>query len=159
MRDIPEGALTDPIWFRSGHTDRGRDGCRVPLPWSKDPSGAHGFSSDATVGPTQSWLPQPSWWGGFAVDGENQDPTSTLNMYKSALRIRREHSGLGEGSITWLPSNDQALMFERVDGFICIVNFGIENLQIPEGAKVLLSSAPLLGREVPIDTAVWLQSE
>jgi alpha-glucosidase len=159
VRDLPEVALTDPIWARSEHTDRGRDGCRVPLPWRKDLSGAHGFSSEAAVLQTQSWLPQPEWWGDFAVESESQNPSSALNMYKSALRIRREHSGLGEGSISWLPSGDQVLMFERVNGFICIVNFGIDNLQIPEATKVLLSSAPLVGREVPIDTAVWLQRE
>ena len=159
VRDIPEDALTDPIWARSGHTDRGRDGCRVPLPWSKDLSGAHGFSSDAGVLPTESWLPQPEWWGDFAVDRESQDPQSALNMYKSALRIRHEHSALGDGSIAWLPSGEQALMFERLDGFICIVNFGVDNLQIPDATKVLLSSTPLAGREVPIDTAVWLQRE
>ncbi len=30
--DLPEELLQDPIWERSGHTSRGRDGCRVPCP-------------------------------------------------------------------------------------------------------------------------------
>ena len=32
--DLPDEALQDPIWERSGHTERGRDACRIPLPWS-----------------------------------------------------------------------------------------------------------------------------
>ena len=31
--DLPDEALQDPVWERSGHAERGRDGCRVPLPW------------------------------------------------------------------------------------------------------------------------------
>ena len=34
--DLPDEALQDPVWERSGHTRRGRDGCRVPLPWAGD---------------------------------------------------------------------------------------------------------------------------
>lgn len=159
VRDIPESALSDPIWARSGHTDRGRDGCRVPLPWQKAINGAHGFSSDASLLPTESWLPQPEWWGDLAVDQQDGDDSSALTMYRDALRIRSEHSGFGDGEITWLPSDEQVLIFERGDGFICIVNFGASDLQIPEATKVLLSSAPFGGSEVPMDTAVWLQRE
>ena len=32
--DLPEEVLQDPVWERSGHTDRGRDACRVPMPWA-----------------------------------------------------------------------------------------------------------------------------
>jgi hypothetical protein len=32
VEDIPAELLQDPRWPRSGFTDRGRDGCRVPLP-------------------------------------------------------------------------------------------------------------------------------
>ena len=31
--DLPDEALQDPVWERSGHARRGRDGCRVPMPW------------------------------------------------------------------------------------------------------------------------------
>ena len=34
VEDLPEELLQDPTWERTGHTIRGRDGCRVPLPWS-----------------------------------------------------------------------------------------------------------------------------
>ena len=31
VADLPAEVLQDPIWLRSGHTVKGRDGCRVPL--------------------------------------------------------------------------------------------------------------------------------
>ncbi len=34
VADLPVDALTDPVWERTGHTLKGRDGCRVPLPWT-----------------------------------------------------------------------------------------------------------------------------
>ncbi|MDX6205009.1 MAG: alpha-glucosidase, partial [Frankiales bacterium] len=34
VEDLPEDVLADPTWRRSGGRLRGRDGCRVPLPWS-----------------------------------------------------------------------------------------------------------------------------
>ena len=43
--DIPDDALQDPTWERSGHTDRGRDGCRVPIPWTA--AGTRGQVHDA----------------------------------------------------------------------------------------------------------------
>lgn len=158
-RDIPDDALSDPIWNRSGHTDRGRDGCRVPLPWASVPDGAHGFSRNSALQPNRTWLPQPEWWGDYAIDGQDQDDLSALKMYKEALRIRRQHPGLGDGDITWLPSDDQVLMFERDAGFVCLVNFGADNLKLPDSMNVILSSAPLRGRGVPVNTAVWLQNE
>jgi len=36
VEDLPEEVLEDPIWERSGRTVRGRDGCRVPIPWEGD---------------------------------------------------------------------------------------------------------------------------
>ena len=159
VRDIPESALSDPIWTRSGHTDPGRDGCRVPLPWTASPAAAHGFAEDSQLSPTESWLPQPNWWGDFAADLQASDETSALNMYRNALQIRHDHPGLGDGKISWLPSADQVLMFERAGGFICLVNFGSEEVSLPESTSVILSSTPLVGSGVPMDTAVWLQRE
>ena len=65
VTDLPEDVLTDPMFHRSGGVRRGRDGCRVPLPWTA----AHdsfGFSPDGTRGTT--WLPQPDWFADHAVD-------------------------------------------------------------------------------------------
>ena len=76
--ELPDDALQDPTWERSGHTDRGRDGERVPLPWSgvRPP---YGFG---TTAPT--WLPQPDDWAEFTVQAQDSDPSSTLTLYRRA---------------------------------------------------------------------------
>ncbi len=82
VADIPESQRQDPVYVRSRGFDVGRDGCRVPLPWSSaGPS--FGFGS----GPAH--LPQPSWMAEYAVAEEEADPGSTLNLYRKALRLRR----------------------------------------------------------------------
>ena len=88
---LPDEARQDPTWERSGHTERGRDGCRVPIPWEAD-APSYGF------GPTDaSWLPQPAVWAEYALDRQRGVPGSTYELYRTALRLRREH-GLGRGT-------------------------------------------------------------
>ncbi|MBX6768936.1 MAG: glycoside hydrolase family 13 protein, partial [Actinomadura rubrobrunea] len=78
VEDIPEDRLQDPVWERSGHTRRGRDGCRVPLPWSGD-APPYGFSA-VDVEP---WLPQPESWKSLSVERQTGDPASMLEQYRS----------------------------------------------------------------------------
>jgi alpha-glucosidase len=155
-RDIPEDRLTDPRWSMSNHTDRGRDGCRVPLPWKANPAGAFGFSSDPVLTPTQAWLPQSATWGSYAVDIQANDPHSTLSMYQDALKLRHSESGLGDGPMSWIEAGDSVLAFSRPGDFACYINFGAP-IALPENSKVLLSSGPIDGGEIPTDTAVWLR--
>jgi alpha-glucosidase len=140
----------------SNHADRGRDGCRVPLPWKVDPSGAFGFSSNSSLTPTQAWLPQSSWWGSYAVETQEGQPNSTLTMYQNALKLRHAEVGLGDGPLTWIETGESVLAFSRPGDFACYVNFGIP-IMLPEISKVLLSSGPLDGVLIPTDTAVWLR--
>ncbi len=155
-RDIPEDRLTDPRWAMSEHTDRGRDGCRVPLPWKKDPAGAFGFSDDPALTPDEAWLPQSKNWGNFAVEVQDADPSSTLNMYRKALTIRHEEEGLGDGPMSWIEAGEHVLAFTRPGNFACYVNFGHE-IHLPTHSEILISSAPLHGHKLPTDTAVWLR--
>ncbi len=156
VRDIPEDRLTDPRWAMSDHTDRGRDGCRVPIPWTADSTGAFGFSSNPALKPEQAWLPQSHNWGSYAVDIQEDDPSSTLTMYRRALAIRHEESGLGDGPMTWLDAGSDVLAFARPGNFACYVNFG-DPIELPTGSKILLASGPVHGTELPTDTAVWLR--
>jgi len=148
--DLPESALRDPIWKRSGHTQRGRDGCRVPLPWTiRGPS--YGF------GVGGSWLPQPPGWGALSVQAERDDPTSMLELYRTALRLRRELPALGDGRLRWLsdPTSD-VLAFAREPEFACAVNVGPTPVELPDHSRVLLTSLPLADGLLPTDTAAWL---
>ncbi|GAB2881789.1 glycoside hydrolase family 13 protein [Streptomyces deserti] len=154
VEDLPEAVLQDPIWERSGHTDRGRDGCRVPIPWSGR-SAPYGFSpEDATTTP---WLPQPADWAERSVAAQTGDETSMLELYRAALRLRRDHPALGDGDMTWLHAPDGVLTFRREPGLVCAVNLSAEPCPLPEHTSVLLTSGPLEDGLLPPDHAVWLE--
>lgn len=150
VEDLPDEVLQDPTWMRSGHTDRGRDGCRVPIPWSGD-APPYGFGTGGT------WLPQPADWAPLSVAAESGDPTSMLELYRAALHRRRRTPALGDGALTWLDAGADVLALARELGFRCVVNFGPEPIDLPAGAEILLTSGPLTedGR-LPQDTAAWL---
>jgi alpha-glucosidase len=156
VRDIPENRLTDPRWRMSNFTDRGRDGCRVPLPWKNDADGAFGFSSNAKLPPHEAWLPQSNWWGSFSVESQEKNSDSTLHLYRKALAIRASEEGLGDGPMSWIDLGKDLLAFTRPGNFLCVVNFGDE-ISLPSG-EVLLSSAPLDKGRLPRDTAVWIRT-
>ena len=84
----------DPGFLRTNGAKIGRDGCRIPLPWVHDAPAA-GFSPTG-----ESWLPQPAGWAGFSRDLQEEDPASTLNLYRRALGLRSE-LGLGLGSLAF----------------------------------------------------------
>jgi len=153
VEDLPLEALADPTWERSGHTDRGRDGCRIPLPWSGT-APPYGFGP----GPGQPWLPQPTDWDTVTVAAQSADPASHLALYTSALIIRRSHPALGDGHLSWdtETSTDDVLSFTRQPGFRCLVNLGAAPVPLPPHQQVLLASEPVTGDRVPPDAAVWL---
>ncbi|OLM12597.1 glycoside hydrolase family 13 protein [Pseudonocardia sp. Ae505_Ps2] len=157
VEDIPTDRLDDPTWELSGHTLRGRDGCRVPLPWVAD---APGFG----FGPSgEPWLPQPAVFARHAADAQEADPDSVLHLYRDALAIRRAHPALGGGTLAWQESPEGTLALTRTSdagdgGFTCLVNVSSAPVSLPEDAEVMLASGPLTARgEVPSDTAVWLR--
>jgi alpha-glucosidase len=154
VEDLPDGVLQDPAWEQSGHVRRGRDGCRVPIPWSGlEPP--FGFSPpDASAPP---WLPQPAAWRGQTVEAESADEGSVLALYRRALLLRRATPALGDGTMRWLEAPSGALAFAREPGFTCIVNFSAHSVATRAGAEVMIASGPLeVGGRVPADTAVWL---
>ncbi|MFF9410620.1 glycoside hydrolase family 13 protein [Streptomyces anandii] len=153
VEDLPESVLQDPIWERSGHTDRGRDGCRVPIPWSGR-SAPYGFSpKDASAAP---WLPQPADWSEHSVAAQSGDDTSMLELYRRALRLRREHPALGDGTLTWRDAPEGVLCFGREPGLVCVVNLSAEPYPLPGHSSVLLSSGSVKDGLLAPDEAVWL---
>jgi alpha-glucosidase len=100
--ELPDEALQDPVWVRSGHTIRGRDGCRVPIPWA-GPSAPYAFSPVDTA----TWLPMPPDWGALGVEAQQADPQSMLSFYRSRPQLRswtsfgRTHRARCDVSSTW----------------------------------------------------------
>ncbi|MEU8677904.1 glycoside hydrolase family 13 protein [Streptomyces sp. NPDC048560] len=151
--DIPLDRIQDPMHFRSEGADPGRDGCRVPMPWSAD-APYSGFGSSQ-----EPWLPQPVGWASYAADLQAADPGSMLTLYRRALRLRRETPGLGDGPLTWLAAPDGVLAFARAEGVVCLTNLSETAVELPAHTAVLLASGPLTADgELPVDTAVWLRT-
>ncbi|WP_290863051.1 alpha-amylase family glycosyl hydrolase [Hamadaea sp.] len=154
VEDLPDHARQDPFFFRTQKTDPGRDGCRVPLPWSK--TGAnHGFSP---AGGAPAWLPQPTEWAELTADDQAGDPDSMLTLYRTAFAVRGAEPGLGDGPMSWLDIDAaDVLAFARPGGFACVVNLSGGPVELPAYEEILLASAPLDGGRLPVDTAVWLR--
>jgi alpha-glucosidase len=150
VEDLPDEALQDPTWERSGRTARGRDGCRVPLPWSGERP-PFGFSADGVA----TWLPQPAEWSALTVEAQQGDPGSMLSLYREALRIRRELPARHETALTWCDVGEEVLAFDRGPALRCMVNFSAAEVPLAGLGTVLLASGPCPGA-LPPDTAVWL---
>jgi alpha-glucosidase len=156
VEDLPDDALQDPVFAQTGGARRGRDGCRVPIPWSgSEPP--YGFSPDGATAPP--WLPQPDSWAPLTAAAQQDDPDSMLSLYRAALRIRHEQAALGDGTLRWLDTPDGVLGFVRDPDFGMLVNFSSPAAALPEGATMLLSSQPIgADGRVPTDTAVWFRT-
>ncbi|MGN6445927.1 glycoside hydrolase family 13 protein [Amnibacterium sp.] len=145
--DIPFDALEDPIWERNGHTEKGRDGARVPLPWTPD-GPSFGFGSGG------SHLPQPEWFADYAVAVEDADPSSTLNLYRAALGLRAQLA-TGDG-FRFVDDRDGVIEVVRDGGWRSVTTFGT-TAALPDG-DVLLSSAPVgADRVLPADATAWIR--
>jgi alpha-glucosidase len=146
----------DPAFFRTGGAERGRDGCRVPLPWSAAEPG-FGYSPTGAT-----WLPQPASWAAYAADAQDGVPGSTLELYRAALRLRRDEL-LGGGGAAWEPAyaDEPDVIAVRNRDVLVVANLGSAPVALPAGAEVLLSSGlpgdPAVGAELPGDTTAWLR--
>ncbi len=153
--DLPVEVLEDPTWERSDHTVKGRDGCRVPIPWERT-GPSFGF------GPGPAWLPQPPVFGELSVEVQDDEPSSTLNLYRTAISLRRDLF-LHDEELEMIDLGADILAFRRGSGATVVVNMGTTPLaatDLPAG-ELVLSSAPSfgIGTELPPDTAVWLMPE
>ncbi len=151
---LPADVRQDPAFFRTQGAELGRDGCRVPLPWSAQEPG-FGFSPTG-----EAWLPQPSTWARYAADAQRGVPGSTYETYRTALRVRRAEA-LGSGGLTWLPSRDDVLDLVNRDVRV-VANLGTEPVELPAGTRVLLASGPLDAAAdgtllIGSDTTVWVR--
>jgi alpha-glucosidase len=80
-----------------------------------------------------------------------------LNLYRSALRIRRLDAQLGDGSLAWLPSPDGVLAFARGPRFVCVVNLSPVAIDLPVAGELLLASERLENGRLPADASAWIR--
>ena len=148
--EIPDAARADPTWFRTNGEKYGRDGCRVPIPWAADEP-AYGFSPSGT-----SWLPQSADWAPLARDAQAGVAGSTLELYRTALELRRAHA-LGTGAVEWLEGYDDNVVAFRNGDIIIICNTGDIAVELPIG-DIVVSSGEITGGALPFDATVWISS-
>lgn len=135
-------------FFRSGGVDLGRDGCRVPLPWAASSGSAFGFGEGG------SHLPQPDWFGQYAVATEGDNPDSSLSLYRRALHLRRTLQ-TGE-QLEWIDTGHaDVLRFRRPNGWEVVTNFGTDPRLIGSG-DVLIATDEVTDGMLPGESTVWL---
>lgn len=152
VEDLPDEMLQDPIWRRSGGRERGRDGARVPIPWSGT-APPFGFGAPGSV----SWLPQPAGWRALTVEIEARSPRSMLELYRSALMLRRSEPALATGELTLLSSSGDVLRYRRGDDILVVVNTSEHRVALPSETHVIIRSDDLAGGMLAPDSAVWLR--
>jgi len=151
--DVPDERREDPVFLHSAGKQKGRDGCRVPLPWRKGEPNA-GFS---TAGP---WLPMPEGWGRFAVDAQAADGGSTLAHFRRALAERRRIARRLAQRLQWLTAPADVLAYSR--GPLTVAcNFRSRPARLPAPGDLLLGSDPLVSVRhgvltLPANSAAWL---
>ena len=138
----------DPAFLREEAFDGlGRDGCRVPIPWTASGS-SFGFGSGG------AHLPQPVWFAEYAVDVEDSDPSSTLSLYRKALRLR--HVLQAEENLEWIDTGrTDVLRFARPNGWQVVTNFGTEAFDLGADAGDVVLGAVVDGA-VPGEHTVWI---
>lgn len=159
VAEIPDDQRQDPAFWRTtaddrGHDGLGRDGCRVPLPWTRSGS-SFGFGTGT------AHLPQPAWFADFSVEAEDGAEGSTLELYRKALRLRTELQSAEKLTRDEDLCGIDVLAFERPGGWLSITNFGADAVALPEG-EMLVSSAPVEAtadghHQLPGATTAWLR--
>ena len=161
--DISEDQIQDPQYLRNHKVDKGRDGCRIPLPWTKSGS-SFGFGDGG------SHLPQPKNFGDYSIEVESADPNSPLSIFRKALALRKNL--ITAEDITWHETGDNSVLhFSRPNGLHCITNFGRNHYNFDGIGEVIHASGPLAqagvylvhgvettGNDLPPATTVWVQA-
>lgn len=127
----------------------GARGPRAAIPWegSEPP---FGFSP-----PPGTWVPMPREWAALTVESQLADESSTLSLYRHALRLRHAHPACAGEELEWYGAPPGCFAYRRPGGLVCALNTSAAPVPLPRG-EVLLASAPLPDAKLPADTAAWL---
>jgi len=136
--DIPFDRLQDPEAIANWPLTLSRDGARTPMPWQSQ-------AADMGFGSADPWLPLGEGHNALAVDVQNADPASLLNLTRRAIGLRKAHPALVTGSIAILHTGDATLAFARSgDGatVTAVFNLGADHAAWP--SDVSTRGKPLL---------------
>ncbi|HVE91170.1 MAG TPA: alpha-amylase family glycosyl hydrolase [Actinomycetota bacterium] len=152
--ELPDEARQDPVFFRTAGQLKGRDGCRVPIPWEPQGPG-FGFTESSP------WLPPPQDWGRRSVSSLTDDPESILHLYRRAISLRHSLPSLQGPHLRWLDTPPSCLAFDR-GGVTFAANLGAEAVTLPLDGDLLLGSSPDVATtagslHLPPDTSAWIR--
>ena len=119
--------LRDPEAIANWPLTLGRDGARTPMPWV-------GAAPQAGFTTGKPWLPLGGGHAELAVDRQQRDTHSTLNLTRHLLAFRRRHAALRAGTLHFLDLPEPLLAFERRAGgerLLCLFNFGAAAQPVP----------------------------
>jgi alpha-glucosidase len=162
--DIPDDRREDPVFLMTDGARLGRDGCRVPIPWTSDPNTSFGFSAcEDGEQPHDPWLPQPDWWGDLAVDQADGSEGSTLELYRSVIAARRDLA-TPEGMSAELIDLGSGLVAVRRGALIVVLNVTQSPIALDLTDGVLAAAQRVFASEpsetiaagvIPPDCTVW----
>jgi alpha-glucosidase len=147
----------DPVFFRTKGVDKGRDGARIPLPWSSQLPN-YGFTT------TKPWLPIPSTWQEHCVEAQIGGD-SHLTLYRQSLHMRKLLSRQlpASNAITWITTPEGVLAFSRGDDFFLYANTTDQSfeLKLESDSQIILASSTQAHLEaktltLPAQSTVWL---
>jgi len=133
--EVPYDRLRDPEAIANWPETLGRDGARTPMPWVAVAAHA-GFSK------VEPWLPIDPSHIDLAVDRQERDVDSTLNVARRVVALRRQLPGLRTGAMTLVEAPEPLLIFLRGEGadqVLCVFNLGFEAVawDLPAGWRIV----------------------
>ncbi|TYL49241.1 alpha-glucosidase [Marinomonas sp. IMCC 4694] len=138
--------LTDPQGLNFWPEDKGRDGCRTPMVWSKDQVQG-GFSEG------KPWLPVKPPQLDHAASEQVGVPGSVYEFYRQMLALRSAQPDLRLGDTRFIDAADPMLVYYRGENILCAFNLSAEShtLALPEGECVLSNQASRSGHDWQFD--------
>ena len=150
VEDLPDELRQDPIWTRPATPTAAATaaGCRC----RGRATGRR--SASARRAPPRPGCRSPRPGRGSPRPRRRTTPSSTLNLYRQALKLRR--ALLEEAaSFTWIDSPPELLAFGRGD-LECWLNTGNRPVPLPHGQVLLGSDPGTEGGLLRPDAAVWV---
>ncbi len=122
--DIPFEKLQDPEAIANWPLTLSRDGTRTPMPWQADAVNC-GFSTG------EPWLPIGADHRTMAVDIQQSDLASLLNVTRNYIALRKATPALRLGSLEIIDAADDLLVFERrIEGQVLLCAFNLGDLPL-----------------------------
>jgi alpha-glucosidase len=152
--ELADSDRQDPVFIRTNGEAKGRDGARVPMPWSGN-SAPFGFTSG------KPWLPLPTTWNEFTVENQSSNSDSSLSLYRNALS---ERAKLFSGALdfTWDTSKiDQGVLGFARGEIQVYLNSGVDSVTLAASEVILSSNGAPICENGELDLmpkrAIWFK--